>query len=74
MSLAKFPIGSRVRVVLAPDCIDPKAHDVVGAVGTVTAHQETFDGCDAFLVVTLDGVQAPDHEWWFEPDEVEPAS
>lgn len=71
MSLATFPVGSRVRVLPLPECIDPVTLAVVGVVGTVTAHD------DPYLVVTLDGHAAPyddDEGWLFLPDEVEPAS
>ena len=40
MTLAAFPLGTRVRVLPLVECIDPDALSTVGKVGTVTAHDD----------------------------------
>lgn len=70
MSLSRFPIGSRVRVLPCAEWVDLDALATVGNVGTVTAHD------DPYLVVTIKGHANPHHDegWLLLPDEVEPAS
>lgn len=69
MSLAAFPIGSRVRVLPIAECIDPVFLGVVGLLGTVTAHDAPY------LRVTIEGHANPHHDagWLLLPDEVEVA-
>ena len=70
MTLAAFPVGSRVRVLPLVECIDPDALSTVGKVGTVTAHD------DPYFVVTIKGHANPHHDegWLLLPDEVEAVS
>jgi len=70
MSLSKFPIGSRVRVLPIIESVDPAYADIVGLVGTIIDHD------DPYLAVAIDGKPHPysDVGWLLEPSEVEPAS
>ena len=69
MSLAAFPIGTRVRVVRIERDVDAAYAGLVGLLGTVTAHE------DPYLDVVIDGSRASPYDkgWLLLPDEVEVA-
>jgi len=68
VSLAAFPVDSRVRVVGSAEWVSDDG--MRGRVGTVVAHD------DPYLVVAIDDYPAPegDDGCLLEPSEVEPAS
>lgn len=69
MSATTFPVGSRVRVVGAPEWVGGR--ELIGAVGTVTGH-DTVCSLGCLIVEIADGSGAAG-VWMLTDDEVEPA-
>ena len=67
MSLAAFPIGTRVRVNRIIGRADGEYDSIIGKIGVVTAHE------DPYLDVVVEGHRASSYDkgWLLLPDEVE---
>ena len=75
MNHALLPVGARVRIVGSPEWTGNR--DLIGANGTVVAHQFSAWNETTYLVVVIDGHPLPGpgaDGWWLTADEVEVVS